>query len=304
MKQQKYIIILVLTIFMFTSLLYSQEKAPDFPVLKGEYLGQKPPGKTPELFAPGMVSTKEYTEYCMTFMPNGSEIYFSRALFGLMVTANSGTSWNAPHRAPLSLTIPGGEAHIYDNGKKLLLNRYKELKEGEKGGIWVVHRKKENWGDPKFIISMGMRATATDKKFIYTTDISGYEQETKDGGIIAKFVPSESEYIRKKNPGGGVNSDSLDAHPFIAPDESYIIFNSHRHGGKGKSDLYICYKNRDGSWGEAVNLEALNTAESDWCATVSPDGKYLFFTRNITGNGDIYWVDARIIRELKPNYLR
>ena len=29
-----------------------KDNKPDFPILKGPYLGQKPPGKTPEVFAP------------------------------------------------------------------------------------------------------------------------------------------------------------------------------------------------------------------------------------------------------------
>jgi hypothetical protein len=31
-------------------------------------------------------------------------------------------------------------------------------------------------------------------------------------------------------------------------------------------------------------------------AIVSPDGRYLFFTNE----GDIYWVDAEIIQQLRP----
>jgi Tol biopolymer transport system component len=69
---------------------------------------------------------------------------------------------------------------------------------------------------------------------------------------------------------------------------------------KGKGDLYISFRFADGSWSRAFNAAVLNTSEADWCATVSPDGKYLFFTRNGTGNGDIYWVDAKIIDELRP----
>jgi len=40
-------------IFLFTSCYQRDE----FPILKGRYLGQKPPGMTPEVFAPGIVST-------------------------------------------------------------------------------------------------------------------------------------------------------------------------------------------------------------------------------------------------------
>jgi Tol biopolymer transport system component len=100
-----------------------------------------------------------------------------------------------------------------------------------------------------------------------------------------------------------VNTENSESHPFIAPDESYIIFDSSRPGGIGKGDLFICFRLANGSWSRAFNDTLLNTVESDWCPTVSPDGKYLFFTRNSTGNGDIYWVDAKIIEELKPDKL-
>ena len=47
----------------------------DEPGLVGDYVGQTPPGDTPQLFAPGIVTTGLYTrDVAMT--PDGSEIYF------------------------------------------------------------------------------------------------------------------------------------------------------------------------------------------------------------------------------------
>jgi len=41
-----------------TSILIGATAEPEgFPVLKGPYLGQNPPGMTPEVFAPGIIST-------------------------------------------------------------------------------------------------------------------------------------------------------------------------------------------------------------------------------------------------------
>ena len=45
--------------------------------------------------------------------------------------------------------------------------------------------------------------------------------------------------------------------------------------------------------------KAINSSGFDFYPMLSPDGKYLFFTRNINRNGDIYWVDSKIIEELK-----
>lgn len=51
----------------------------DFPALENRYFGQKPPGLIPELFAPGIVSTEEYLETVVTFLPDMKELSFTRS---------------------------------------------------------------------------------------------------------------------------------------------------------------------------------------------------------------------------------
>lgn len=60
-----------------------------------------------------------------------------------------------------------------------------------------------------------------------------------------------------------------------------------------------------GSWTMPVNLgKNINTENREFSPSVSPDGKYLFFVRDFGGEkGDIYWVDAKIIEELKKEEL-
>ena len=53
-------------------------KKDDFPVLKGPYLGQKPPGLTQEIFAPGFISTGLSEAVCC-FSPDGKEVYWNIA---------------------------------------------------------------------------------------------------------------------------------------------------------------------------------------------------------------------------------
>ena len=267
----------------------------------GPYLGQKPPGMTPEIFAPGIVSSSEALEYGMAFAPDGKEFYFNRSGVGVMVCTWKDTGWTAPIKAPFLKKYKGGQVHIMYDGKRLLMNRnprVHDLKEGETGGIWAFQKTENGWDNPVFLIAEGMRATSTLDGSIYTTDISGFRKEGKDQGIIAKYIHSDSGYQWAADLDGGVNSENGEAHPFIAPDERYIIFDCRRPGGRGKSDLYICFRDGDGSWSQAFNSELVNTAESDWFPTVSPDGKYLFFTKNSTGRGDIYWVDAKVIEDL------
>ena len=74
----------------------------------------------------------------------------------------------------------------------------------------------------------------------------------------------------------------------IAPDESYMIVNSSgRPDDLGNSDLYISFKREDGSWTRLKNMgKIINSPETDYCPMLSPDG-------------DIYWVDAKIIDAFK-----
>jgi len=44
----------------------------------------------------------------------------------------------------------------------------------------------------------------------------------------------------------------------------------------------------------------INTAADEYGPRVSPDGKYLFFTREVRGKTmDIYWVSALIVDRLR-----
>ncbi|MBT3751677.1 MAG: hypothetical protein HOG34_22055 [Bacteroidetes bacterium] len=82
----------------------------------------------------------------------------------------------------------------------------------------------------------------------------------------------------------------------FAPDESYIIFD--RHGGSiGFADLFISFKQPNGTWEEAKNMGSpINTRSNETCPYVSPDQQYFFFMRN-DQNGELknFWVDARIL---------
>ena len=103
-----------------------------------------------------------------------------------------------------------------------------------------------------------------------------------------------------------INSGEWTAHPFIAPDESYLIWDSEREDGYGQSDLYITFRQEDGSWGPAINMGPnVNSEDDDFYGGVTPDGKFLIFDRTVERNGDdinvdVYWVDAQIIEDLRP----
>ena len=92
-------------------------------------------------------------------------------------------------------------------------------------------------------------------------------------------------------------------HAFVAPDKSYMLFNSPRSGSYTQLDIWISFHNEDDTWAEPVNPgETINSgAEAILCPTVSPDGKYMFFTKlNLDNyNGNVYWVSTGFIDSLR-----
>jgi len=101
------------------------------------------------------------------------------------------------------------------------------------------------------------------------------------GIVRSRFV--DGKYQEYESLGPNVNFPHNDPHPnhspTVDPDERFVIFVSRRPGGFGREDLYISYRQRDDTWGPAINLgPKINTIGngSSW-PQLSPDGKYLFF---------------------------
>lgn len=276
-------IILLLSIIAFSGKGYCQG---ELQVLEGPYLGQKPPGSIPQVFAPGIVSTEHFS-YGGTFTPDMKEFYFLRDSgedkeTKFVVFRSENNRWQ-----PTVISPRVGQPFIAPDGKTMHLGRrYKA-------------RTEDGWSEIK---SLGrffedlkiMRLTASSKG-TYVFDEMGL-------GLIrySRLVDGEREAPRLFSE--QINAGEFNAHPFIAPDESYLLWDSRRDDGFGGADIYISFRQQDGSWGSAINLgNRINTGGSDAAASVTPDGKYLFFHRpNDAGNANILWVDARIIEELRP----
>ncbi|MCK4942406.1 MAG: PD40 domain-containing protein, partial [Candidatus Aminicenantes bacterium] len=93
--------------------------------------------------------------------------------------------------------------------------------------------------------------------------------------------------------------------PYIAPDESYLIFCSTKPGGMGSDDFYISFKSHDNQWTDPVNMgNQINSPRSENRPYITNDGRFFFYTSSRRGNRDIYWVDAKIIEKLKPDELK
>jgi Tol biopolymer transport system component len=269
----------------------SNASGRDFPVLEGLYLGQEPPGMIAEVFAPGIVSTDGW-ELEGVFSPGMKEFYFTTnggkytrpTVIGLREENNVWKKY-------LEFTRDGEVTFSPDGNRMHMAEGYKDrVGEGwsERKSLGPMFER-EDWGI--------MRLTAS-AKGTYVFD----DYKSSDVIRMSKLVDGEREV--PKLMGSVVNTGKWTAHPFLAPDESYLIWDSEREGGFGESDLYISFRQKDGSWGPAINMgDKVNSAKWDAYASVTPDGKYILFNRGVdpeNNNVDIYWVDAKVIEELRP----
>ncbi|MBS1111412.1 MAG: hypothetical protein H6Q88_3404, partial [Anaeromyxobacteraceae bacterium] len=148
--------------------------------------------------------------------------------------------------------------------------------------IWVVSRTEVGWGEPT---SLGAVVNSDRDDYYPTLTLDGtlYFSSNRAGSLgqndVYRARRRDGRWTAPENLGAPVNTAGREYDPFIAADESYLIFASERPGGFGGADLYLSVHEPDGSWGEPRNLgPAINTAESEYTPMLSPDGKYLFFT--------------------------
>ncbi|MBP7865103.1 MAG: ankyrin repeat domain-containing protein [Acidobacteria bacterium] len=266
------------------------------------YLGQKRPGTTPVLFAPGIVST-ERRELNSVFTPDGREFYFTirtpKGQWRIMVMKRRGGRWTLPETASFSGVYSDADLFFSPDGRKLWFcsNRPRTGQgDAEKDyDIWAAERAGDGWSQP---VNLGPPVNSREDEFYPTVSRDGtlYFQTTRadSRGVrdlyCARFV--DGAFLEPENLGDAVNSREMESDALVSPGGEWIVFSVNRPGGRGQGDLYLSRRDRSGSWSAPVNLgDRVNSAANENCPALSPDGKYLFFTRG----GDIYWADARVL---------
>ncbi len=258
------------------------------------YLGQTPPDSVPIRFAPGVVSTEHY-EYSGVFTADMKEFYVIKdggkyEEAKLVVFTYEDNQW----KESVVSSWVGQPVFSPDGNTMHLGRRYKERTDTG----WSEIKELEAPFKGQLIMRLSSAANGT---YYFDT----YEEGSPDFPIrYSRLINGKYEEPRALSKAINTGVKNFN-HPFIAPDESYLIWDAVREEGYGKSDIYISFKQEDGSWGSAINLgDKINTEAWEASASVTPDGKYLFFNRNMGSdnyeNVDVFWVDARIIETLRP----
>lgn len=259
--------------------------------VKDLYFGQAPPGMVPERFAPGFISTAGY-DITPTFSPALDEVFFghrptesgsdNRIYHSRMANGR----WHPPALASFSSGGMEFEAQFSVDGNTLYFNR---------GSALVFsQRTATGWSEARQLpppVDAGMCVAAARDGTLYITSARR--------PAIVRSARVDGQY---QAPAVVV---SPGAHPWVEPDESYLVFDRYAlSGGTQTSRIFVSFRRKDGSWSEPGELgRDVNATGTELIPKVSPDGKYLFFQRRVDGNTDIYWVDARVIEALRPKEL-
>lgn len=257
------------------------------------------PVADPKLFAEGVINNADADVYGPTFTPDGRSLYFARRikrgeLEHVFVSHFAGGRWGEPRVAEFSGKFFDKEPFVSPDGSRLFFSSNRPAKgdaPDKDFDIWVARKAGKGWGVPERL-GAPVAADGDDDYPSVAANGTLYFGSTREGGKgrvdLYRARRVGGKYGAAENLGDAINTPETEADPYIAPDESYLIFTSTRPGGAGRGDLYISY-NRKGVWTAPKNLgPKVNTDVFDYTPLVTPDGKYLFFSR---AWGKIYQID-------------
>jgi Tol biopolymer transport system component len=242
----------------------------------------------PALFQPGIINIGAATTYRPAFTADGRTVFYTLEVGGEYVILEShfrDNRWQQPQVAPFSGRYSDAETFMWPGGNKLFFSSRRPVTPNGQPrkdyDIWTVERSSNGgWGEPQHLGG----EVNTDLNELYpsvtTQGTLYFSRSGPEGSDLWRARMANGQYLAAEKLEAPVNSDNRDAGVFIAPDESFIIFESNRPGGLGNTDFYISHR-RDNKWTTPQNFGApINSPANETSAVISPDGCVLYFASN------------------------
>ncbi len=280
---------------------------------QSRYVDTNQPGIAARLFAPGIISrSREEGSYAErpVFAPDFRECYFdvnnykSRTFTSFVMHYRDG-EWTKPEPA-FFVRYGGFQASLSVDGQRLLFTA-PSPSNAKVVGIWMARRSQQGWAEPTFLdppVNRGSDARfpcITARGTLYYSCVTNDTKASRPGVCRARTVNGRFEAV-DKIPGLQSTADLIFGDFYVSADESYLVIYSTLPDGLGQGDLYVSFRRADDTWSAPRNLgPAVNTKGYDFAPSISPDGRFLFFTRDRGDKqGDVYWISSEIIERLRP----
>ncbi len=281
--------------------------SPQPPLLVGDYLGEPLPGREPLTFAPGIISRGGSTAIHATtvFSRDGNEVYWSDgagAPISFMRRVDG--RWTMPALVPFTTGYNDDLPMFSPDGKRLYFLSSMPVDDRaatDQEFLWYVERESgdDAWSEP-IPGPASINAVRLHWQFSIAPNGDFYIPTTTEDSLgtdihVSRLV--DGEYGAVEPIEGPLNTTGDEHMPFIAPDDSYMVFAArNRPGGTADYRLYVSFRGPDGFFQEAILLpEAINAQGARICPVVTADGKYLFY---VAGT-EVRWVSTDIIEALR-----
>ncbi len=306
MKKVCFILIFVFSVFLSDcNTEKKNSKNSDSSTIENPYFGQKPPGLIPELFAPGIISMNGRSEMGVSFSPDLDEMYFTvQKKYGvpadIYFSKFEDQKWTPFKKANFTKGKKAGEMepHVSYDGNKIYFTAYNA--DFTDTSIWYVNRVNNGGSD-----AMKLDSPLNEDEVMTST-------VAKNGDIFVTNLSKGKTYyapnINGKYPKALEAEIKFGGHAFISPSQDYLIVDARNKEDENKkdADFYVYFKKKDGAWSKPINLGiTVNSTYNERVATVTPDGKYLIFSRGSEGGQlNLYWMSTEIISKLKMEYFK
>jgi len=286
--KRKILLIGLIPIFMLTHGLTAQSNK--LSVIEGLYLGQNPPGKKAEKFAEDIITYEPHNS--PTFSPDGREMIIGAMEDDDKYYKMINSTWTQESDLPFNFPGVCNGVFLSPSGDRAYFFIW-----NDRNRFYTSIKKSSGWGELQI---MGEDINSFRSSWQFTSAENENLYFSCDDNLMVSVFDG-SKHLKPLNLKLEDNKNVKGVTPYIAPDESYLIYSLGYEDNE--ADLHISYRLANNKWTKPIDLgpDINIKGNMDLCPMVSPDGKYLFFISRRPGpDYELFWVDAGFIEELKP----